>query len=72
MYNEAKMLKEPVGFLDPCKLTSEAIKDNQEYVLDYVTKGLLAQKDKEYLMFPYKPGYVFSAIWFFPNKINIL
>ena len=58
MYNEAKTLKEPVGFLDPCKITDEAIKDNEELVLEYVTEGLLAQKDKEYLMFPYRPGYV--------------
>ena len=72
MYNEAKTLKEAVGFLDPCKITDEAIKDSPDYVLDYVTKGLLAQNDKEYLMFPYRPGYVFSAIWLFSNKINIL
>jgi hypothetical protein len=67
MYNEAKTLKEAVGFLDPSRLTSEAITDNPEYVLEYVIKGLLAQKDKEYFMFPYKPGYVFSAIWLFSN-----
>lgn len=65
MYNEAKTLKEPVGFLDPCKVTDEAIADNEEFVLQYVTKALLAQKDKEYFMFAYKPGYVFRYLVIF-------
>lgn len=56
MHTEARLNKEPIGFIDPARVTWRNIRDNKEQVLEYVKHAILSQKDKEYIVFPFNPG----------------
>ena len=53
MIKNARQLKEPVGFLDPHLVSEQTILADASYVEKYITTGLLAQNDTEYVMVPY-------------------
>ena len=56
MVQEARRYKLSVGFLDPILVTLDAIKQNEGFVLEYVTRVWLAQKEKDAILFFYNPG----------------
>ena len=56
MVQEARRYKLSVGFLDPILVTLDAIKQNEGFVLEYVTRAWLAQKEKDAILFFYNPG----------------
>ena len=53
MIKNAQQLKEPVGFLDPHVVSEQTINQDASYVVKYITTGLLAQGDKDYILVPY-------------------
>ena len=53
MMKNARECGEPVGFLDPHVVTEQTIKQDASYVEKYITTGLLAQNNKDYIMVPY-------------------
>jgi hypothetical protein len=55
MITQARVCKEPVGFLDPLLVSAAVIMSDEPYINEYVTKAFLAQKDKDYIMFAYRP-----------------
>ena len=44
---------EPVGFLDPHVVSKQTINQDASFVEKYITTGLLAQDDKDYIVVPY-------------------
>ena len=53
MMKTARHLNEPVGFLDPHVVSEQTTIADVSYVEKYITTGLLAQDDTDYIMVPY-------------------
>ena len=53
MMKNARGCREPVGFLNPHVVSEQTITQDASYVVKYITAGLHAQDDKDYILVPY-------------------
>ena len=55
---EAKRLQASIGFIDPLILNDVQLRQDKEFVTDFIAKAWVAQKDKDMILFAYNPPYV--------------
>ena len=53
MVEQCRRKRLSVGFLDPHIVSARMIAQAEAFVADYVINALLAQDDKEFILFPY-------------------
>ena len=53
MISEAEVRHSLVGFLDPHVVCEQTIKENAQFVEDYVADSLLTHRNKQFILLPY-------------------
>lgn len=56
MIQQVRQSRRPVGFLDPHLVSEQSINADASFVQGYITRGLIAHTDKEYVMVPFNQG----------------
>nr|CCI55307.1 PH01B001I13.3 [Phyllostachys edulis] len=64
--------QEPVGFLDPHVVSEQTINQDASYVEKYITMGLLAQDDKDYILVSYNQKYHWILLVIIPKRNKVI
>ena len=53
MISDVELRNSPVGFFDPYVVCEQTIKENAQFVEDYMADSLLTHRNKQFILLPY-------------------